>query len=188
MNAPHLDPAHLETAQRCLRAAHDGSLSFPEIVGTLIAAGFEGYQVDWRLGTQTFYLPGDKAQPGTKEPGTKAEPGPADERVDEPADEPGGVTLALPSSKASSGASSAASSGPSSASPSGPPVAARFDARSLEALVRWAQAAGPDYSYAAFSEKAKACGCAGYLVSFPGRRVVYYGRSGETHVEHFPQK
>jgi len=32
----------------------------------------------------------------------------------------------------------------------------------------------------------KAAGCAGYLVSFLGRRVVYYGRSAETHVEHFP--
>lgn len=31
-----------------------------------------------------------------------------------------------------------------------------------------------------------AAGCAGYLVSLPGRRVVYYGRTGETHVELIP--
>ncbi|WP_293853755.1 DUF1398 domain-containing protein [uncultured Alsobacter sp.] len=66
------------------------------------------------------------------------------------------------------------------------PVDASFDAGQMAALVRWAQANGPDYSYAAFSEKAKAAGCAGYLVSFPGRRVVYYGRTAEMHVEHFP--
>jgi len=33
----------------------------------------------------------------------------------------------------------------------------------------------------------KAAGCAGYLVSFLGRRVLYFGRSAGTHVEHFPK-
>jgi hypothetical protein len=56
----------------------------------------------------------------------------------------------------------------------------------VAALVRWAQGNGADYSYAAFSLRVRAAGCAGYLVSFPGRRVVYYGRTAETHVEHFP--
>jgi hypothetical protein len=32
-----------------------------------------------------------------------------------------------------------------------------------------------------------AAGCAGYIVSFLGRRVVYFGRTAETHVEHFPK-
>jgi hypothetical protein len=31
-----------------------------------------------------------------------------------------------------------------------------------------------------------AAGCAGYLDSLDGRRVVCFGRSGETHVEHVP--
>ena len=31
-----------------------------------------------------------------------------------------------------------------------------------------------------------AAGCAGYLVSFPGRRVLYWGRTAHTHVEMFP--
>jgi uncharacterized protein YbcV (DUF1398 family) len=66
-------------------------------------------------------------------------------------------------------------------------IAAAFDASEVERLVRWAQANPAEYSYAAFSEQAKTAGCAGYLVSFPGRRVVYYGRTAETHVEHFPR-
>jgi len=66
-------------------------------------------------------------------------------------------------------------------------VAAAFDATKVESLVRWAQANPADYSYLAFCEKAKAAGCAGYLVSFPGRRVVYFGRTAETHVEYFPK-
>ena len=32
----------------------------------------------------------------------------------------------------------------------------------------------------------KAAGCAGYIVSFLGRRVLYIGRTAETHVELFP--
>ena len=66
-------------------------------------------------------------------------------------------------------------------------VAAAFDSDGVQALIRWAQANPADYSYAAFCEKVKAAGCAGYLVSFPGRRVVYYSRTAETHVEPFPQ-
>jgi len=70
--------------------------------------------------------------------------------------------------------------------PSDGSVASAFDAVEIERLVRWAQANPSDYSYVAFSEKVKAAGCAGYLVSFLGRRVVYFGRTAETHIEHFP--
>ena len=65
-------------------------------------------------------------------------------------------------------------------------VAAAFDGAELARLIRWAQTNGPDYTYAAFCDRVTAAGCAGYLVSLPGRRVVYFGRTAETHVEHFP--
>jgi uncharacterized protein YbcV (DUF1398 family) len=71
--------------------------------------------------------------------------------------------------------------------PSAGSVAAAFDTTEIERLVRWAQANPAEYSYVAFCEKAKGAGCAGYLVSFLGRRVVYFGRTAETHVEHFPK-
>jgi uncharacterized protein YbcV (DUF1398 family) len=133
-----MDAERIAIAKACLNAAHDGSLSFPEIIGKLVGAGFEGYAVDYRRNAQIYYLPeGDN------------------------------VELALPHSAE--------------------PVAKAFASAGVEALVRWAQANGPDYSYAAFCEKVKAAGCAGYLVSFLGRRVVYYGRTAETHVEQFPQ-
>ena len=66
------------------------------------------------------------------------------------------------------------------------PVAAAFDAGEVAALVRWAQSGAADYSFGEFSSKACAAGCAGYLVSFSGRRVLYYGRTAETHLELFP--
>jgi uncharacterized protein YbcV (DUF1398 family) len=132
-----MNAERISIARDCLLAAHDGSRGFPSIVGALIAAGFEGYEVDYRRNCQTFYMPdGDS------------------------------VTLDLPASEGT--------------------VAATFDAAGVEALVRWAQRNAPDYSYPAFCEKVKASGCAGYLVSFLGRRVLYFGRTAETHVEHFP--
>lgn len=133
-----MDAERIAVAKACLDAAHDGSLSFPEIIGKLIDAGFEGYAVDYRRNSQIYYLPdGDS------------------------------VELDLPHSTGA--------------------VAAAFDSLGVEALVRWAQANDPEYSYSAFCEKVKDAGCAGYLVSFLGRRVLYYGRTAETHVELFPQ-
>jgi uncharacterized protein YbcV (DUF1398 family) len=65
-------------------------------------------------------------------------------------------------------------------------VELRFDAPTVEQAVRAAQTKTPGYTYPGFCAKVKAAGCAGYMVSFPGRRVVYFGRTAETHVEHFP--
>ncbi|TBW41267.1 DUF1398 domain-containing protein [Siculibacillus lacustris] len=132
-----MDAERIAIAEACLNAAHDDGLGFPEIVARLIAAGFEGYTVDYRRNTQTFYLPdGDSLELETHLPA-------------------GGV-------------------------------AATFKSDEVGRLVRWAQANPADYGYVGFSQKVKAAGCAGYLVSFLGRRVVYFGRTAETHVEHIP--
>jgi uncharacterized protein YbcV (DUF1398 family) len=133
-----MDAQRITLAGRCLNAAYDKSMAFPEIVGTLIAAGFEGYVVDYRRGTTTYFLPD-------------------------------GDNIVL-ENRASEGS-----------------VAARFDAAGLANQVKWAQINPPDYSYSAFCKNVKAFGCAGYIVSFPGRRVLYFGRTAEAHVEHFPQ-
>ncbi len=53
----------------------------------------------------------------------------------------------------------------------GVPVAAAFDDAALTAAIREAQNLVPGYTYAGFCAKAKAAGCAGYLVSFPGKRA-----------------
>lgn len=125
------------TARRCLIAAYERTMSFPEIVGTLVADGFDGYLVDYRANTTTYFLSDGQS-----------------------------TTLDNP-----------AASGP---------VALTFDAAGIVAQIKWAQTDPPEYSYAAFSRNVKTLGCAGYIVSFPGRRVVYFGRTAETHVEHFP--
>ena len=67
------------------------------------------------------------------------------------------------------------------------PIAGAFDGATVREAVREAQQLVPGYTYAGFCTKVMAAGCAGYIVSFLGRRVVYFGRTAETHVEHFPQ-
>lgn len=64
------------------------------------------------------------------------------------------------------------------------PVAEIFDPARVEAAVRQSQAG--THTYKEFCKKVMAAGCAGYLVSLLGRRVVYFGRTAETHLEHFP--
>jgi uncharacterized protein YbcV (DUF1398 family) len=59
-----------------------------------------------------------------------------------------------------------------------------FSAQGVEAAVRAAQAGAIKYKQ--FCRQVMEAGCVGYLVSLAGRRVVYYGRTGDMHVEHFP--
>ncbi len=125
-------------AQSSLDAAYEGSMDFPAIVRSLIGAGFEGYDIDYRRGTSTyFHESGESVQAALRRSNTK--------------------------------------------------VAAEFRASDVERAVREAQNKTPGYSYAGFCAKVKAAGCAGYMVSFLGKRVVYFGRTAETHVEHFPR-
>lgn len=65
-------------------------------------------------------------------------------------------------------------------------VSARFDAAVIRDAIREAQQQVPGYTYKGFCAKVVAAGCAGYLVSLTGKRVLYYGRTGETHTEYFP--
>lgn len=65
-------------------------------------------------------------------------------------------------------------------------IAPALDDAGLTAAIREAQRQAPGYTYRGFCEKAAAAGCAGYIVSFPGRRAVYFARTGQTHVELFP--
>jgi uncharacterized protein YbcV (DUF1398 family) len=112
-------------------------MTFPQIVGTLSEAGFEGYIIDFRRQTAIYYLPND----------------------DSVAFETHAIAV---------------------------PVAPAFDDAALSAAIREAQNLVPGYTYKDFCAKAKAAGCAGYMVLFSGKRAVYFGRTGETHVEYFP--
>jgi uncharacterized protein YbcV (DUF1398 family) len=126
-------------ALSCLARAEANTITFPEIFGALMEAGFESYAVDFRRATATYYL--------------------AD-----------GESIDLPGQRVAA------------------PVAPAFDAARLQEAIREAQQLVPGYSYKGFCEKAASAGCAGYIVSFPGHRALYIGRTAETHVEYFPNR
>lgn len=133
-----MDTRQQAIARQCLEGAENGTMTFPQVVGALLAADFDGYFVDLRLGRAIYYLPSGE-----------------------------GLELATHRSAAA--------------------VAAEFNSDAVKAAIREAQALVPGYTYQGFCDQVKRAGCAGYLVSFLGRRVLYFGRTAETHVEHFPQ-
>ncbi|HTM81099.1 DUF1398 domain-containing protein [Asticcacaulis sp.] len=121
----------------CHLASEEDRLDFPQILTALHQAGVEGYMVDFRRSTKTYYLSDGES-----------------------------LELSSPDSDVK--------------------VSALFDASTVEAAVREAQTKAPGYTYKGFCAKVMQAGCAGYIVSILGRRVVYFGRTAETHVEHFP--
>lgn len=64
------------------------------------------------------------------------------------------------------------------------PIALEFSATAVESAVRQSQRG--EHSYLDFISKTMAAGCVGYFVQLSGRHVIYFGRKGESHVEHFP--
>ena len=132
-----MNPQMKDIAHKCLEGAESNTMTFPQIVSTLMEAGFEGYFVDFRRGMVSYYLPS-------------------------------GDSVELPGAKASM------------------PVTAAFNAAVVREAIREAQTLAPGYTYKGFVTKVAGAGCAGYIVSFLGRRVLYFGRTADTHVEHFP--
>jgi uncharacterized protein YbcV (DUF1398 family) len=70
--------------------------------------------------------------------------------------------------------------------PTPTPVAETFDGSVVREAIREAQELVPGYTYKGFCAKVAGAGCAGYVVSLLGRRVLYFGRTCETHTEYFP--
>lgn len=126
-----------EVARATLEGSESGTMTFPQSIKMLIEAGFDGYAVDFRHSTRTYYMADGQA-----------------------------LELEM--------------------SPILAPVAERFDAEIVKAALREAQMQVPGYTYKGFCAKVVGAGCAGYIVSCLGKRVLYYGRTGETHTEYFP--
>jgi uncharacterized protein YbcV (DUF1398 family) len=126
-----------EVARATLEGSESGSITFPQNLRLCMEAGFDGYAVDFRRSTRTYYLPN-------------------------------GETIELQTA------------------PTPTSVAGSFDAPVVREAIREAQQLVPGYTYKGFCAKVARAGCAGYVVSLLGRRVLYYGRTCETHTEYFP--
>ena len=124
-------------ARATLEGSESGTTTFLQTLRDLGEAGIDGYAVDFRRSTRTYYMPN-------------------------------GETLELKTA------------------PTPTPVAETFDASVVRQAIGDAQQLVPGYTYEGFCAKVARAGCAGYVVSLLGRRVLYYGRTGETHTEYFP--
>ena len=51
-----MDGPQVALAENCLKGAESGQMNFPQIVAALTAAGFDGYQIDYRRNVATYYL------------------------------------------------------------------------------------------------------------------------------------
>ena len=67
-----------------------------------------------------------------------------------------------------------------------PIVADVFNSAGVAASVRAIQRG--ELGYAEFLRRIMADGCAHYCVYIGGRKVVYFGRDGDSHTEHFPTR
>jgi uncharacterized protein YbcV (DUF1398 family) len=65
------------------------------------------------------------------------------------------------------------------------PIAAEFDGTGLVAAIRGAQA--DTVRYPEFVKQSTAAGVIGYWAFLTGKRVIYFGRKGEQHIEEFPK-
>lgn len=64
------------------------------------------------------------------------------------------------------------------------PTGSAFSVTKVQEAVRQSQR--NEHTYLDFVEKTMAAGCVGYFVQITGRRAIYFGRNGESHVELFP--
>jgi len=65
------------------------------------------------------------------------------------------------------------------------PVAEKFSGEGIVAAIRGAQA--DTVRYPEFVKRATAAGVIGYWAFLAGKKVIYFGRRGEMHVEEFPK-
>jgi uncharacterized protein YbcV (DUF1398 family) len=127
---------NIEPLRKALRDSEAGAVTFPQVIGTLIASNCEGYYKDLAARTITYYL--------------------AD-----------GATHTEPLSIST------------------PPIPEAFDEAAVVAAIRAAQQ--DEVRYPEFIVRAVNAGTAAYRVHITGKRVIYLGRKGDMHVEHFPQ-
>jgi uncharacterized protein YbcV (DUF1398 family) len=64
------------------------------------------------------------------------------------------------------------------------PIAEEFSQSGVLAAIRAAQA--DTIRYPEFAKRSAAAGVIGYWAFLTGRRVIYFGRKGESHTEEFP--
>jgi uncharacterized protein YbcV (DUF1398 family) len=118
-----------------LQGSDDGRLHFGQVVGMLLNAGVESYQIDYRAHRATYYMRGGDT-----------------------------FTIGQPERDAD--------------------IGTEFEVDEIKAAIAKAQRG--EVMYPEFKRLSQAAGCVGYFAWLAGRRVTYFGRDGDIHVERFP--
>jgi uncharacterized protein YbcV (DUF1398 family) len=63
-------------------------------------------------------------------------------------------------------------------------TAVNFSAMAVADAVKQSQSG--EHTYVDFVRKTMEAGCVGYFVQITGGQVIYFGRNGDSHTEHFP--
>lgn len=66
------------------------------------------------------------------------------------------------------------------------PVVKGFELSVSDVVAAVQQSQRGEHSYRDVIRKTMAAGCVGYFVQITGRRVIYFGRGGDFHIECFP--
>ena len=61
-----------------------------------------------------------------------------------------------------------------------------FDAEAVVSAIRKSQSG--EINYEKFVDLIRAAGCTFYAAYLAGKKVIYFGRNGDFHIEHFPKK
>lgn len=70
-----MDDQKKALAKTCLEGAEGNTMTFPQIVGALMGAGFESYEIDFRRATATYYsADGDSVELATHNINTPVAP------------------------------------------------------------------------------------------------------------------
>ncbi|OAP61480.1 hypothetical protein AYL99_03683 [Fonsecaea erecta] len=131
-------------------------LTFPKTVAALLQLGVTRYHVDYSAHTTTTYAPRKS---------TSATATATDTDADTPSIETEQIAIPAPSAGLFK--------------PDTP-----WDAAALTRAIRRVQRG--ETVYAEFARECVDAGVAGYFAFLTGRRVLYYGRDGDVHVEWFP--
>lgn len=123
----------IDVIKDCNRLGAEGKITFAEVVSRFLEAGIERYQVDFVLGSNTYYTVN-------------------------------GETHIEPSHKH--------------------PVSAKFEAEKIADAVKQSQQG--KITYPRFIDLITKAGCSNYTAYLTGKRVIYSGRQGDSHIELFP--
>lgn len=127
---------NIKLISEIIQGSLENTMTFPQVVGKLMAEGMESYHVDLVRGENRYYMPSGETH-----------------------------VQAVPFKH--------------------PKAAEKFSAAQVGSAVKNIQTGKIDYKE--FLHQIMEAGTVYYITYLSGKRVIYFGREGDFHIEHFPK-